>query len=137
MTIGKLDLPHIVVYNGALFDYYRPRADIYTDVFMMDVEEDSNVQIGFDVINWKWGREARVGFVMDIAGTYYWAPHWNQAVNLPERQFDTGLFVNIQLTVPAPTGAYGIPVTFYAALLHPTQDILLNGAAWDMLTVNY
>ncbi|MCD4654095.1 hypothetical protein K8T06_09175 [bacterium] len=139
MTIGKLDLPHLVGRYYSNYMYYRPPADIYIDVVQQHYSSvDPNLgAFGFNVINWKWNRSARVGFVMEIVGQFYWWPNWSSVPSLPTMEFDTGSYLDELLTVQEPTGEYGVDVTFYTALLHPVDDVFLNGASWDMLTVTY
>lgn len=137
MTIGKLDLPHIVAWDGGRYVYHRPPADIYVDVDAQYLQAESIVYFGYNVTNWKWERPARLGFVMEIAGAYYWWPNWTAHATLTDMSFDTGQTWDHLLFVPGPDGTYGVDVTFYTALLDPVDDVLLNSASWDVLTVTY
>jgi len=137
MTIGKLDLPHIIAWDGARYMYYRPLSDIYVNVDIQYLQVETIAYFGYMVTNWKWERPARLGFVMEIAGAFYWWPEWTAKPALSSMVFDTGQTWDNLLKVPAPMGTYGIDVTFYTALLDPTADVLLNSASWDMATVTY
>jgi len=137
LTVGKLDLPHFVTIDSGEYFYERPVADIFTHIEERYSSDPSEITYMSSVVNWKWNRSARLAFVMEIAGQYYWWPDWTGRPVFVPIEFGTGGTMKEMLRTPVLDGEHFTDVTFYTGLLDPEYDVLLNGACWDMHTISF
>ncbi|MBN1296231.1 hypothetical protein JXA80_05585 [bacterium] len=144
MTIGKLDLPHVVgryvTYQGIVQYYYnRPPADITIEIESAYYPEHAwdYKKVFTTIRNWKWETPIRLGVVADIAGALYWWPDWSGTPELHPLTLETGYRFDEIILAPIDHGTAGITITFYTALLHPVDNVMLNGQCVSQTTLYY